>query len=224
MAKPQTTRRRERTNSGSQKRGYRQDDPRVARTLERVLESAYALLTEVGFGSVTIENISDRSGVARSTLYRHWNTRDDILRAAFSARAIGTFEATSNLRKDLRRYARVVSEGLGSVWGKAAASLAVSGLDDDNQRAVQATFINGFTIDLNIIIERAVERGEIPTLPSAERWADALLAPLFYRYLFSRRSLTLEFAEATADEVFRCIAENDRSTKKETPEREALLE
>ena len=59
-------------------------DPRMARTRERVLGAAWELLNEVGFDGVTVELVSERSGVARSTLYRHWRSMPEVLRDALA--------------------------------------------------------------------------------------------------------------------------------------------
>jgi len=44
-----------------------------------VLEAAAELIGECGFGRTSVEAISERSGVARSTIYRHWPERDALL-------------------------------------------------------------------------------------------------------------------------------------------------
>jgi len=54
-------------------------DPRVERTRKVVLEAAAELIGECGFGRTSVEAISERSGVARSTIYRHWPERDALL-------------------------------------------------------------------------------------------------------------------------------------------------
>lgn len=58
-------------------------DPRVARSRRAILDAASALLLEVGTAAVTIDAVVERSGVARTTIYRHWPTRDDLLAATF---------------------------------------------------------------------------------------------------------------------------------------------
>jgi TetR/AcrR family transcriptional regulator, regulator of autoinduction and epiphytic fitness len=47
-------------------------DPRIERSQRLVREAALAELAEAGYGRFTIESVSARSGVARSTIYRHW--------------------------------------------------------------------------------------------------------------------------------------------------------
>lgn len=50
-------------------------DPRIERTRRTVRQEALAELAAVGYGGFTIESVSARSGVAKSTIYRHWPDR-----------------------------------------------------------------------------------------------------------------------------------------------------
>ena len=54
-------------------------DPRVARSRAAVISAATELLVDAGPNAVTIDAIVARSGVAKSTIYRHWASRDDVL-------------------------------------------------------------------------------------------------------------------------------------------------
>ena len=60
------------------------EDPRVARTRAAVLGSAADIVVEGGPSALTVDAVVARSGVARSTIYRHWQTRDEILVDVFS--------------------------------------------------------------------------------------------------------------------------------------------
>ena len=60
------------------------ESPRTHRTREAVVRSAVDLLVEGGVGAVTVEAVVQRSGVARSTIYRHWPTRGEMVAAAFA--------------------------------------------------------------------------------------------------------------------------------------------
>lgn len=186
-------------------------DPRVERTRTKVLVAANALLREIGFADVTIEDISARSGVSRSTMYRHWQTREEILRDAFSAIALGPAQedggARSNLRDDLRGYARSFADGLENAWGRAAATLAMSALDDPDQQAVIATFTQGYARDVATLLRRAADRGEQLHPHDAAEIADSLVAPLFHRYLFRHLPLDDAFVTAQADRVHAHLSE-----------------
>jgi len=43
------------------------------------LAAAYELLTEFGLSGVSIDEVSRRSGVAKTTIYRHWPSRTALL-------------------------------------------------------------------------------------------------------------------------------------------------
>jgi AcrR family transcriptional regulator len=54
-------------------------DPRVARSRAAVLEAGVELLVDGGPKAVTVEAVSQRSGVAKTTIYRQWASRDDLV-------------------------------------------------------------------------------------------------------------------------------------------------
>jgi AcrR family transcriptional regulator len=54
-------------------------DPRVARSRAAVLEAGVELLVEGGPNAVTVEAVSQRSGVAKTTIYRQWTSREDLV-------------------------------------------------------------------------------------------------------------------------------------------------
>ena len=59
--------------------GRADTDPRVARSRSRLLEAATELLVDGGPRAVTADAVAERSGVAKSTLYRHWPAVDDLM-------------------------------------------------------------------------------------------------------------------------------------------------
>jgi AcrR family transcriptional regulator len=54
-------------------------DPRVARSRTKLLEAATEILVTSGARAVTVDAVVERSGVAKSTLYRHWPSRTELL-------------------------------------------------------------------------------------------------------------------------------------------------
>lgn len=54
-------------------------DPRVARSRTKLLEAATEILVNSGARAVTVDAVVERSGVAKSTLYRHWPSRTELL-------------------------------------------------------------------------------------------------------------------------------------------------
>ena len=169
------------------------------------MDAAWELLNEVGFDGVTVELVSDRSGVARSTMYRHWRTMPELLRDAFAAQASG--ERTAPDAPDglgaLVAYARAVAVGLTDVWGRAAVSLAASATLDAEQRQVQRVFVDGTRRDLRAVVVTGRATGELAAAATddevlVDRLLDLVVAPQFYRYQFTDAPVTPDQAEALA--------------------------
>lgn len=72
-------------------------DPR-----ERILESSYDLFARRGIRDVGIDEVIDRAGVAKATLYRHFLSKDDLVLAFLERReevwTIGWVEAQARAR------------------------------------------------------------------------------------------------------------------------------
>ncbi len=178
------------------------EDPRLGRTRAKALTAARDALFDLGFADVTIEDISVRSGVSRSTLYRHWRTKEEILRDAFSDVAVATPTPGHDLREELRHYAQSLVDGMVGSWGRAAVTLATTALEDPEQRRVLRTFIDRYPRDIDVLLRRASERGEpVPEPYDAERIADDLLAPLYYRFLFRQEPMDASFVSDQVDRV-----------------------
>jgi AcrR family transcriptional regulator len=58
-------------------------DPRVAKSHAAVMQAATDLLVEGGPDALTVDAVVARSGVAKSTVYRHWATRADLVDDVF---------------------------------------------------------------------------------------------------------------------------------------------
>lgn len=59
-------------------------DARIERTQNAVMQAAADLVVEQGPSGLTIDAVVARSGVAKSTVYRHWATRDELVAAVFA--------------------------------------------------------------------------------------------------------------------------------------------
>ena len=54
-------------------------DLRVRHSKEVVMATTYELLSEEGLAGVTVDAVARRSGVAKTTIYRHWPSREALL-------------------------------------------------------------------------------------------------------------------------------------------------
>jgi AcrR family transcriptional regulator len=64
------------TNSGISERKI---DSRVRRTRDSLGDALIDLMHEKPFDEITVQHVLDRAGVARSTFYKHYRDKDDLL-------------------------------------------------------------------------------------------------------------------------------------------------
>jgi AcrR family transcriptional regulator len=63
------------------------EDPRVTRTRSVVLDAAATLLAERGYAAFTMDALVERTGVSKTTMYKHWPSRTGLIAATVGAMA-----------------------------------------------------------------------------------------------------------------------------------------
>lgn len=58
-------------------------DPRTERSTRALGRALVALIQERGFDHITVQDILDRAGVARSTFYAHYRSKEDALHSGY---------------------------------------------------------------------------------------------------------------------------------------------
>jgi AcrR family transcriptional regulator len=154
---------------------------------------------ETGLGELTIDDISRRSGVAKTTIYRHWANRSALVIDACSRMTDGQ-EAppdTGSLEGDLRAILTFIAELLAAArWSSILPSIVDAAEHDPEFADVHSRIQHGHAAPLRAALDRAALRGEIPSAADRNALAAALLGPLFYRRWFSREQIDAEFVEA----------------------------
>lgn len=179
-------------------------DPRVQRSRQAILAATVEVLSERGFQGATVDAVVARSGVAKTTVYRQWPSRRELLLAAVeSVVPRAEISDTGSLRGDLKSFLG----DLLAVLNTAPAARILPGLiaaaeGDAEIARLLAEFTAQRRKPIETALVRAAERGE----SGARRWdsetlATLLLGPVFYRRLLSRQALSREFADRVVDEI-----------------------
>lgn len=163
-------------------------DPRIERTRDVVRAATSELLAELGYSDVTIEAISERSGVARSTIYRHWKQLPELMLDAMAAAIQGVDPPdTGELRADLVILVGELAELLTSErFSQIAMALIVESHRDPDIAEVHARFLQGRQQCTVAVIERGIERDELPSTVDPLTMSLDLAAPVFFRALVLR--------------------------------------
>jgi AcrR family transcriptional regulator len=159
------------------------------------------LIAERGVDNLTIEDVAARSGVAKTTIYRHWPSRGPlIIDAVRSCWAHLPTPDTGDLRTDLvRLFEGMVRVDLSSLAGRIMPSLlSVAGRDPEVERLTRE-LAEERARPVREILGRAVARGELSAAVDEEVALGVVVGPLLYRKLHRRLPVTTEYLEACID-------------------------
>lgn len=178
-------------------------DPRVAHTRSVVLDSTVEILAESGFERLTVEAVAERSGVARSTIYRNWPDRSQLLIDAFESMcAFPEIPDLGSMEAELRFLAEELSSGLRDVgWASALPSLVGAAHHDPALTEAQRLFSERRRAATGVIFERAAERGELSSGRHPGELAEFFAARFFFRFLMTRSPIDDAFIDSQIQAV-----------------------
>lgn len=178
--------------------------PRSEEARRKALIAAADLIVERGVGAFSIEEVAARSGVAKSTIYRHWPERAaliiDTVRATFEH--VVTPD-TGSLRRDIETYVTAMVRADLSA-GKSS-QLMPAIIDAAARDPEIATLVEGLKDErerpLRMMIERAEERGEIPRGLDVRVLVGTLIGPVVFRKLVQRQTIDEAYVAGYLDIV-----------------------
>ena len=180
-------------------------DKRVQNSKESVLAVTYELLSEGGIGGVSIDEVSRRSRVSKTTIYRHWSSRTALLLDACSK--IGgepTIPDEGNLRDDLTALATHLAHELRTArWPAVLPSIIDAAERDPELAQLHATLQAGLMVPFFAVVERAKKRGELASGEEITEVVAAIVGPFFYRRWFSREPMDDRFVKSVVLSIVR---------------------
>jgi AcrR family transcriptional regulator len=194
------------TVPAAKERRRRGPSPRVrAAALAATLEE----LAAGGFAALSLERVARRAGVNKSTLYRRWGTREELVLEAMLERAAEHISVpdTGSLRKDLLELARtaVANAATPEVAAMARAVAAESPHNSKLAAANRRFWSERLALDA-VIVERAIERGEAAAGTEAQRVIEAVLGPIHLRLLLTGEPVDHSFLKTIVNVVVDGVA------------------
>ncbi len=199
--------------------------PRSERSHRAILDAANELLEERGFVDLTIDEVAQRAKVSKSTIYRRWSTKGTLAFEAFSASFLARqpLPSTGSLRGDLlaalRSWIRVVK---GTVTGRTLVGLIAEVQRDPELAQIwHERFLGPVRSQHRIVVERAVDRGEISPEVDPDIVLDLLYGAAYHRLLQSHLPLSDRFAQAVVDTVVTGVQSNHARSGSDNNAKEA---
>ena len=167
---------------------------------ERLLETAGAILTRDGYHGLTMERVATESGIAKTTLYRHWATKAALCMDVYLREAERELHDpdTGDVAGDLKYVVNtVVRLQTRTVAGPALVGLiAEAQIDPSTREAFLAEFAHRRRSITRAILDRAIQRRQLRADVDVDLVIDLLGGATTFRLLQGHAPLNARFADA----------------------------
>jgi AcrR family transcriptional regulator len=182
---------------------------RSARVRAAAIAATLAELAESGYSALSLESVARRAGVHKTTLYRRWGTREDLVLDAMLERAGEHISVpdTGSLRQDLLELAQTAAANAASPEVAAMARAVVVQMPHDTRLAAANRRFWDERLALDgVIVEQAIERGEVAPGIEPRQVIESVLGPIHLRLLLTGEPVGRDFLQAIVDVVVDGIA------------------
>ena len=172
---------------------------RVQRSREALLDAARQLLLEGGPAAITVDAVAARSGVAKSTLYRQWATRDEMVVDVFDhiAPPVIHVDPTLGGRDALRAFGRELAANMGAPeWKSMTPALLLLKLHQADFAVVEERMQVQQRAALDEVLQRGVDDGLLRPDALTDTAFVMLIGPFLLASLSGVVPLDDDFADA----------------------------
>jgi AcrR family transcriptional regulator len=190
----------------------RRGRPRSEKAKQAILTAAIELMLERGLRAMSMDDVAERAGVSKATIYRWWGSKEllalDALATAWASPVPAAQRDTGSLRGDLlarfRPWLRQLNE---QPFGRVVAGLlAEAQTDPEFAKLYLEHFVQPRRDATRALLVRAIERGEIAAGTDLEVTLDLLYGPIYHRLLHGHAPLTDRFVQQIVDAVLKAIS------------------
>ncbi len=156
---------------------------RGAETTVAILDVTVELLTETGYGNLTIDAVAERAGASKATIYRRWSSKSDLVVAAISTVIVPVDVADQgDFVTEFRSYLidRFAIYGNESGRRLVAALIGAAPTDLELGEALR-TWLAGTRRSTIALLERGRARGDVRTDVDLASIVTLVSAPLLHR-------------------------------------------
>ena len=170
---------------------------RNGRVRQAVVEAVRQILQEQGYGSLSHRSVAALAGVDNATVYRRWPTRPRLV-ADMLLDLSDTFVPvpdTGSIEGDFKTYLESITAMLvdPDMTKLTQAFFAASIEGDEAVSDVLGEFWRGRFSRSYVMLDKAVQRGELPEIQDNGAVIEALVAPAWFRAFVSRLPSDEEF-------------------------------
>ncbi len=168
---------------------------RTRKTRDSVLSAAYDVVADHGYEGLTVDAVAERSGVHKTTIYRRWETVEDVLFDAAVAQAEKAIplQRTNDARSDLVAMATSVAANLADPLVQAVAAATLSGPGNDRLAELSQRFWRLRIAEASLIVEDAQREGSVDPSRKPGDVVEHIVGPIWFRSMVLRQSVDDDF-------------------------------
>jgi AcrR family transcriptional regulator len=172
-----------------------------------ILSAALALGEEVGFDALTVEGIADRSGVAKTTIYRRWPNVSALVMDAFLSEVTraAPIREKATARESFAASMKLLARAYRGQQGRIMKPLLGRAQVDERLReAVKSRWVEPRRHIAREIIRRGIANGELRPGLDPDVVLDTLYGSIYHRLLvpYNDAAITDSYIDAVVDTVF----------------------
>jgi AcrR family transcriptional regulator len=193
------------TTTDGQENPVRRGRPPAPGTEARILAATREILADGGVRSLTMEGVAARAGVAKTTVYRRYRSRDELALAVLidMVRTVTAGPEVADVRTELVHILRATLDVLrttlmGRVMQGLVSELAV---DPRLSQAFRDQVVALRVEEVAGVLARAAERGQLRPDLDVGLVHELLFGPIYYRLFLSGEPLEPSFADRIVDAV-----------------------
>ncbi len=161
--------------------------PRRVATRKAIVDATLSLVAERGFQAATMDAIADSADVSKNTIYRRWSSKEELIADALRELTAGAEVAMEGelypvLLEHVRDVDRILADPL--VGRLLPGLLGELRRNPSFAEAYADKVVRPRRQAIILVLERAVERGELRGGSHPDEIADLLIGPLILRHLF----------------------------------------
>ncbi|MER9969095.1 TetR/AcrR family transcriptional regulator [Mesorhizobium sp. M0060] len=181
--------------------------PRGADATAAILRAALELGEEVGFDALTIEGIGERTGVAKTTIYRRWPNVSAVVMDAFLAEVTkaAPIQEKATARESFAASMKLLARAYRGQQGRIMRPLLGRAQTDDRLlEAVKMRWVEPRRQIAREIVRLGIANGELRPGLDPDVVLDALYGPIYHRLLvpYVNSDISDAYIEAVVEAVF----------------------
>ena len=192
------------SSSGDGPETPRRGRPRSVEADQAILTATIDLASEVGITGMSMDDVAQRAGVSKATIYRRWCSKETLVLDALRSATLPFDDVdTGTLDGDLDLYVGELIKRFGTgPMNDVLPHLIEVSCHDETIRSSLDDYIRVRRVPLRTILTRAVERGELAPDTDVDVTIDMLIGAFVYRRLLSHDTIDDEFAARLRTIIF----------------------